>query len=1341
MKLRNRLRAFVKIYNKQSMDDKKQKLKNILDALSPLKNNVEGTFESFNKDVADSASSLMENITSHTLDRIGTEIGKLRGSIKPLGQAFTELTNLVNESGDELSSKFEKDMTESKNSVDQQGRITDVLSGKLNQLENNLGSSNQEISSAKQAISNLNKTIQGVQSSLSENLTTSAEGIKKELNYTQGNLRGAIDSVIGEVKTIKGDLKSTKENLAKKIDSVGSEYTRLRSDLMSRVSQGTGGGSMNRKIVVDGVDVLTRYTDINFISGDNLGITTTNNNTTKQLEMTFTATGGGGGATAFTGLTDTFPNYSGKASQILRVNAGETGVENSGLTIITSGNDHTLTNNLGNGVFNITTTTLSGNSQDLNLMTGNAVGGGGGGNINLTTGQNTDNGGTVGSINFLTGDSSNIGGGINFTTGTVNDGSTIGSHSITFTTGLSFGEPDDVIFNMGYGISGTHNYGRMVLKHTLNDTFGVFLDIENITADRTISFPDLSGTIMIGTGGGLIDLTTQVTGVLPVVNGGTGGGSFTANTLLIGNGSSALSSITLGSANKILSMNTGGTANEYRTVAFGTTAQSNDLGITYGSGTMTLQVPDASATIRGVITTGTQAFAGVKTFSNVLKYASDLSGSYDARTLPDKNYVDAIANTVNPALNRLPVRVASIINGTLASAFANGQTIDGIVLATGDRILIKAQTTAADNGIYTVNASGAPTRATDSDTAAEVAQGSNVYVINGTGIGLYVQINVITTLNTDPLSYALIGSPSAYIFGVSQTDDGTHDFSKTISGLNITYNLPTASASVRGALSSTDWSTFNSKAAGFSGSSTDKAIARYNGTAGALQDSLISISDLSINTIILSTIGPNTNAHNFEILGQPGSTAGGGIAILGGIGTGSGNGGPIQVNGGQGGASGGAGGGIAIHTGSAVSGNNSGGSLTIIAGDSSGNSTGGTIDLFAGTGGSNGYGGGITLTAGDGGGSSLPGGAVDIVAGYSANGNAPARITASPGGSVQGGGIGLNPGTGGVIALVNTPGVASANLIITSITTLDKNFTFPNISLTFAGIDVANSWFSGIKQTFAPSATTSGLNVGSVAGNPSGLANGDIWYNSTSNAINARINGVTVSLGPSGSGIPGGTSTQLQYNNAGAFGGIASAIFNGTFLDITDSVFRLQDNVDTTKKAQFELSGISTGITRTYTLPNATGTLPLLNVAQTWTTTQTFSIATPQTVIQLFGTGAVVVREYLIKAQVTTANATQATLFTGTLNGTTSLTGHLEVIVTGTSTASSKFASYVLNATIQGGATYAIVGSVQQTYVAETDATWDATIDVTGATYRVRVTGSAATNVQWTAHVRQFIYS
>ena len=71
----------------------------------------------------------------------------------------------------------------------------------------------------------------------------------------------------------------------------------------------------------------------------------------------------------------------------------------------------------------------------------------------------------------------------------------------------------------------------------------------------------------------------------------------------------------------------------------------------------------------------------------------------------------------------------------MATSFENGDTVDGVVLATGDRILLKDQATASENGAYTVNASGAPTRATDYDSSDEVILGSLFYVKEGTANG------------------------------------------------------------------------------------------------------------------------------------------------------------------------------------------------------------------------------------------------------------------------------------------------------------------------------------------------------------------------------------------------------------------------------------------------------------------------------------------------------------------------------------------------------------------------------------------------------------------------------
>ena len=102
------------------------------------------------------------------------------------------------------------------------------------------------------------------------------------------------------------------------------------------------------------------------------------------------------------------------------------------------------------------------------------------------------------------------------------------------------------------------------------------------------------------------------------------------------------------------------------------------------------------------------------------------TSSTDAAT---KAYVDAQLQGLDV---KNSVRVATTANGTLASAFANGQTVDGVTLATNDRILLKNQSTGSENGIYTVNASGAPTRATDFDSNSEVTGGAFFFVEEGT---------------------------------------------------------------------------------------------------------------------------------------------------------------------------------------------------------------------------------------------------------------------------------------------------------------------------------------------------------------------------------------------------------------------------------------------------------------------------------------------------------------------------------------------------------------------------------------------------------------------------------
>jgi len=129
----------------------------------------------------------------------------------------------------------------------------------------------------------------------------------------------------------------------------------------------------------------------------------------------------------------------------------------------------------------------------------------------------------------------------------------------------------------------------------------------------------------------------------------------------------------------------------------------------------------------------------------------------------NKAYVDAMQQGLSW---KQAVRVATTGNVNLLSGLAAGQTVDGVVLVAGDRVLVRAQTAAAENGVYVVPASGSASRAADFDQAAEIS-GSAVFVQQGTmyADSGWTEINEITTLGTDALSFIQFSGSATYTWG------------------------------------------------------------------------------------------------------------------------------------------------------------------------------------------------------------------------------------------------------------------------------------------------------------------------------------------------------------------------------------------------------------------------------------------------------------------------------------------------------------------------------------------------------------------------------------------------
>lgn len=105
------------------------------------------------------------------------------------------------------------------------------------------------------------------------------------------------------------------------------------------------------------------------------------------------------------------------------------------------------------------------------------------------------------------------------------------------------------------------------------------------------------------------------------------------------------------------------------------------------------------------------------------------------------------------------IRVRSTANVAIATALENGDTLNGVTLATGDHVFLGSQTAPAENGLYTVPASGAASRATFANTAAELARIGFLIREGTVGAGEYWTLPLESadiTVDTTALTFAMI---------------------------------------------------------------------------------------------------------------------------------------------------------------------------------------------------------------------------------------------------------------------------------------------------------------------------------------------------------------------------------------------------------------------------------------------------------------------------------------------------------------------------------------------------------------------------------------------------------
>lgn len=226
----------------------------------------------------------------------------------------------------------------------------------------------------------------------------------------------------------------------------------------------------------------------------------------------------------------------------------------------------------------------------------------------------------------------------------------------------------------------------------------------------------------------------------------------------------------------------------------------------------------------------------------------------------NKAYVDAVKQGLDV---KDSVRVATTANIDLTTG--GTLTVDGVSLTAGDRVLVKAQTTASQNGIYIVNA-GAWTRATDANTADKINGGMFTFVEEGTvngDTGWVLIVDGAVTLGTTELSYVQFSAAGQIIAGDGLTKTGiTINAVGTADRISVNADSIDIASTYVGQASITTLGTITT------GTWNGTTIAVVNGGTGAT-DAGTARANLGATTKYSATIGDGsatsfTVTHNFN---------------------------------------------------------------------------------------------------------------------------------------------------------------------------------------------------------------------------------------------------------------------------------------------------------------------------------------------------------------------------------------------------------------------------------------------------------------------------------------------
>jgi hypothetical protein len=181
-----------------------------------------------------------------------------------------------------------------------------------------------------------------------------------------------------------------------------------------------------------------------------------------------------------------------------------------------------------------------------------------------------------------------------------------------------------------------------------------------------------------------------------------------------------------------------------------------------------IALPDASNP-NGILLTKIQDGALLVKSNGSVPFTAPVGGvtPVGVNDLATKGYVDGVATGLDVKASVRAIAASSIV-------LSGAQSIDGVSLVAGDRVLVTAQATASQNGIYIV-AAGAWARSPDADVSAEVTAGMFTFVEEGTanaGSGWVLTTSNPITLGTTNLTFAQFSAAGIIIGGAGLVKTG-----------------------------------------------------------------------------------------------------------------------------------------------------------------------------------------------------------------------------------------------------------------------------------------------------------------------------------------------------------------------------------------------------------------------------------------------------------------------------------------------------------------------------------------------------------------------------------------